>query len=167
MNQIDLNSSCPCGSGQNFGDCCQPIISGKSTAPTAENLMRARYSAYVFTDIPFLKESLAPDQRSDFDENSVKQWSKSAEWKGLEVLETRDGGKSDDEGEVYFAAHYVIEGQKHVHRERAKFEKSEGQWFFKDGEIDKVDPIVRDAPKIGRNDPCSCGSGKKFKKCCG
>ena len=28
-------------------------------------------------------------------------------------------------------------------------------------------PVVRDAPKVGRNDPCPCGSGKKFKKCCG
>ena len=27
--------------------------------------------------------------------------------------------------------------------------------------------VVRDAPKVGRNDPCPCGSGKKYKKCCG
>lgn len=30
-----------------------------------------------------------------------------------------------------------------------------------------IQPIVRNAPKIGRNDPCICGSGKKYKKCCG
>ncbi len=30
-----------------------------------------------------------------------------------------------------------------------------------------VKPIVREAPKVGRNDPCPCGSGKKYKKCCG
>lgn len=28
-------------------------------------------------------------------------------------------------------------------------------------------PITREAPKVGRNDPCPCGSEKKFKKCCG
>ena len=28
-------------------------------------------------------------------------------------------------------------------------------------------PVERDAPKVGRNDPCPCGSGKKYKKCCG
>ena len=28
-------------------------------------------------------------------------------------------------------------------------------------------PVIRETAKIGRNDPCSCGSGKKFKKCCG
>ena len=31
----------------------------------------------------------------------------------------------------------------------------------------KVKPIVRAGSKIGRNDPCPCGSGKKYKKCCG
>ena len=28
-------------------------------------------------------------------------------------------------------------------------------------------PFMRDQPKVGRNDPCVCGSGKKSKKCCG
>jgi preprotein translocase subunit SecA len=35
------------------------------------------------------------------------------------------------------------------------------------GEGTKVKTIVRQAPKVGRNDPCPCGSGKKYKKCCG
>jgi len=30
----------------------------------------------------------------------------------------------------------------------------------------KIKPITNEAKKVGRNDPCSCGSGKKFKKCC-
>ena len=30
-----------------------------------------------------------------------------------------------------------------------------------------AEPVRHDAPKVGRNDPCPCGSGKKFKKCCG
>jgi uncharacterized protein len=32
---------------------------------------------------------------------------------------------------------------------------------------ERLAPIRRDAPKVGRNDPCPCGSGKKYKKCCG
>jgi uncharacterized protein YecA (UPF0149 family) len=28
-------------------------------------------------------------------------------------------------------------------------------------------PVQRNLPKVGRNDPCPCGSGKKYKKCCG
>jgi len=32
---------------------------------------------------------------------------------------------------------------------------------------DKIETFRRETPKVGRNDPCPCGSGKKFKKCCG
>ena len=28
-------------------------------------------------------------------------------------------------------------------------------------------PVINNAPKVGRNDPCTCGSGKKYKNCCG
>jgi uncharacterized protein YecA (UPF0149 family) len=36
-----------------------------------------------------------------------------------------------------------------------------------DGEAQSRKPIEREEPKVGRNDPCPCGSGKKYKKCCG
>ncbi len=35
------------------------------------------------------------------------------------------------------------------------------------GETMKVETVRREEPKVGRNDPCPCGSGKKYKKCCG
>ena len=50
--------------------------------------------------------------------------------------------------------------------ERAEFEKLDGEWRFIDGHIFGPAPVKREEPKIGRNDPCPCGSGKKFKKCC-
>jgi SEC-C motif-containing protein len=43
---------------------------------------------------------------------------------------------------------------------------TDGEWRFIDGKIFGPDPVRREAPKVGRNDPCPCGSGKKFKKCC-
>lgn len=40
--------------------------------------------------------------------------------------------------------------------------------FRDDGSVSAAQPpIRRDGPRIGRNDPCPCGSGKKFKRCCG
>jgi preprotein translocase subunit SecA len=36
-----------------------------------------------------------------------------------------------------------------------------------DAAIEALAPVRREGPKVGRNDPCPCGSGKKFKKCCG
>ena len=52
------------------------------------------------------------------------------------------------------------------HHERAEFEKIKGEWRFIDGRIIGPEPIRREEPRIGRNDPCPCGSGLKYKKCC-
>jgi uncharacterized protein YecA (UPF0149 family) len=39
--------------------------------------------------------------------------------------------------------------------------------LFQNNDAPKVETYRREQPKIGRNDPCPCGSGKKYKKCCG
>ena len=59
--------NCPCGSNQTFAQCCEPFIKGTSFPPTAEKLMRARYSAYTVGEIHYIKNTLAPESRSDFD----------------------------------------------------------------------------------------------------
>jgi len=97
------------------------------------------------------------------------------EWLKLEVLGSKKGGLQDDEGEVTFIAFYEEEGEEHSIRESSKFLKENGRWTYseKQSTIHKKvhnepqQPVVRDSPKVGRNDPCPCGSGKKFKKCCG
>lgn len=162
-------SNCVCGSLKSYSLCCQPYHRGEKSVPTAEALMRARYSAYVKYVIPFLKESYHPDRRSDFDESSVKQWSKEASWEGLEIIHTEAGGSSDQKGSVEFIAKYSMKGQSYEHHEVAEFERySKDQcWYFVDGKTPKGKTYVRENPKVGRNDPCPCGSGKKFKKCCG
>ena len=158
---------CPCASGRTYGQCCGPILAGERKAETAVELMRARYSAYAVGNIEFLFESSGPDARAEFDRESSRNWSETATWSGLEVVETAKGGKDDDEGFVSFIARYAANGQALEHCERAYFQKIDGEWRFIDGKIDTGEPYRREAPKIGRNDPCPCGSGKKYKKCCG
>jgi SEC-C motif domain protein len=68
---------------------------------------------------------------------------------------------------VEFVARYRMGGAEHAHHERATFQRHDGRWYFEDGDIVKARPVVREAPKVGRNEPCPCGSGKKFKKCHG
>jgi SEC-C motif-containing protein len=85
----------------------------------------------------------------------------------MEVVSSERGGPEDDTGVVEFIARYAIDGAEHKHHERSDFRRIDGRWFFSNGEKVTSAPIVRAAPKVGRNDPCSCGSGKKFKKCCG
>ncbi len=158
--------TCPCGATSTYNECCRPIINGERTAETAEQLMRSRYSAYVKKEIEYIFTSLHPDSRSDFDEKSSRAWAESAEWHSFEVVNTVNGGPEDREGLVEFVVSYSEGGIKKEHHELSTFKKETGIWYLLSG---KVIPkqVVRSAPKIGRNDPCSCGSGKKFKKCCG
>ena len=107
-----------------------------------------------------------PESRDEVDPESAGEWSKSADWQGLSVHETK-GGEGDDEGVVEFTARYIMQDRLVRHRERATFRRHNGDWFYWDGDMVKAKPMVREGRKVGRNDPCSCGSGKKFKKCCG
>lgn len=174
-------SSCPCGNSINFEDCCEPFIKGTKLPETAEQLMRSRYSAYVRGEIEYLKSTLAPESRKDFDTEATRKWSKEAKWKKLAILSTHKGTASDTKGTVEFCAYYAYDGQDLQLHEVSKFRKEkEGQWLFVDGDAHthpadenveeahaKPETFVRTQAKVGRNDPCSCGSGKKFKKCCG
>ncbi len=158
---------CPCHSGKNFGECCGPVLSGMRKADTAAELMRARYSAYAVCDVDFLYKSSGPQVREEFNRESVEEWSRSATWEGMEILAEDKGGKDDDEGYVSFVAHYSAKDQVCEHRETSYFQRIDGEWRFIDGRIESNGPYRREEPKIGRNDPCPCGSGKKYKQCCG
>jgi SEC-C motif domain protein len=163
---------CPCGTNLEYANCCEPFILGKKNAPSPEALMRSRYSAFAKGVEPYLRDTLAPEARGDYNPNEVKEWSQKSEWLGLEIL----SAKGDT---VEFVAKYKTQGKVLEHHEVSKFKKKDDRWYFVDGEShvheegkghqhhEPIKPIVRDAPKVGRNDPCSCGSGKKFKKCCG
>ena len=160
---------CPCGSGLAYADCCEPVIAGVRPALTAEALMRARYAAYARAEIDFLLSSLHPSARDGHDEKAVRDWAENSRWLGLTILSTEAGGEQDDTGAVEFEATYAYgeEGRPRRHHERAEFTREGGAWFFIHGAPVKEKPVVREEPKIGRNDPCACGSGKKYKKCCG
>jgi SEC-C motif domain protein len=159
--------ACSCGSGRDYADCCEPVIRGARPADTAEQLMRARYTAYARHEIPFLLASSHPEHREDQDEAGIREWSEGSEWHGLRILATTDGGPDDQEGTVEFVAEYSREGEGAAHHEVATFSRHAGAWHLVKGEHVKPKPFVREAPKTGRNDPCPCGSGKKHKKCCG
>jgi SEC-C motif-containing protein len=159
-----IMTDCPCGSTLPLESCCGPILAG-GPAATAEALMRSRYSAYVQCDVDHLERSLAPEARTDHDRKAAEQWAKSVEWLGLTVQGTTGGGENDTTGTVEFTAHFRQNGAEHTHHETGNFRRFEGTWVYVDGKMHNQ-PVVR-GPKIGRNDPCPCGSGKKYKHCCG
>lgn len=157
-------SACPCTPEQAYELCCQPFHQGEKQPETAETLMRARYSAYVKGEVDFILNTTHPVKRANVDADSIRAWSEESEWLGLEIEGTENGGPNDEQGIVTFKAHYRIEDHDRSHHERSTFTKIDGSWFYEDGSSAQV---RRDGTKIGRNEPCPCGSGKKYKKCCG
>ncbi len=159
-------SDCPCCSGQPFADCCEPFLSGRAKPATAEALMRSRYSAYQSNRIDYLRDTTTGVARSEFDEPTTRNWAATTDWRGLEILRTVQGGPEDETGVVEFVACYASDGKTYHHHEIADFVRVDGLWRFADGNVVSAPTYRREEPKVGRNMPCPCGSGRKFKRCC-
>lgn len=129
--------------------------------------MRARYTAYATGTYDFIRDSHVPAGRHEVNLNSVREWSEAAEWTGMDVVRTEGGGEGDTQGVVEFKARYALQGEELVHHEIATFHKVDDAWYFVDGAEPKREPFRRAGRKVKPNEPCPCGSGNKFKKCCG
>lgn len=155
-------SSCPCCSGRSFEECCGPILAGEP-APTAEALMRSRYTAFVRHDLDHVERTHAPEIREDFNRGEAERVADESEWQRLDIL---SAGEEGDAGTVEFLIHFRSHGNDMRHHERASFRREDGRWLYVSGEVNpKGEP--RRVVKVGRNEPCPCGSGKKYKACCG
>ncbi len=129
--------------------------------------MRSRYTAHVKHDIAHLERSLSTEQRKTFDASAAKRWAEQSEWLGLNLSRTERGGTGDDTGAVEFTARFRLDGKEREHFEVALFDREDGKWVYTGQAGGPGVTVRREAPKIGRNDACPCGSGKKYKKCCG
>ncbi len=153
---LNPDPACPCGSGNVLSACCGHYHDG-TPAPSAETLMRSRYSAYVLGRIDYLEATTLPAQQAELDLAAIQAWSAQSTWLGLEVESAEVHGGKPEHAFVTFTARWHDDGGEHAHRERSGFVQSGGRWYF----IDSTVPL-----KATRNDPCPCGSSLKFKKCC-
>jgi SEC-C motif-containing protein len=128
--------------------------------------MRARFSAYALGQVDYLVYSHAPSTRSPELRNAVREWARKAEFRELRILETKAGSHTDQEGIVIFEADYIENGAKKTLAERSIFGRYEGRWVYEKGTAPRTATVTRQSQKVGRNDPCPCGSGAKYKKCC-
>lgn len=118
--------NCPCGLPRTYDECCGRFHSGQAQAPTAEALMRSRYSAFVKGDAGYLLRTWHPRTRParlDLDPGM--------RWTGLEILGTTDGSPFHTTGTVTFRASYRG-GSLHEH---SRFERSDGAWVYVDGDF--------------------------------
>lgn len=160
---------CPCCSQQPYDLCCQPIHQNTANAQLPEQLMRARYCAHVLNNVEFVIQTYHSSCQAAQETEAIAQ-SVESDWVQLEVLDAPT--PSDSEGFVEFKAYFAEDGKHYCLHERSRFVKEDGQWRYIDGVMpeEEIDPRLNQtitSTKIGRNDPCLCGSGKKFKKCCG
>ena len=156
-----MESTCPCGGPGDYASCCEPLHLGTRTAATALELMRSRYTAYCQGEVDYLLSTHHPDGQQADERQSLAATIAGTRWLGLTIVETVAGGPEDAAGVVAFEARYSGSDGAGVLRERSRFVKQDGRWLYLTGEHGER------AGAPGRNDPCSCGSGKKFKKCCG
>ena len=157
---------CPCGLAKDFEECCEPFIAGAKECETAEELLRSRYSAYSQRIINYIMKTTHPKLKEEQNEKMVRDWANSCEWKELEIVNIDNGGKDDEQGTIEFRAEYRENGIKKLHHEVALFTKVDSKWYFEDGQMPKQKQVINSGPKVKRNDPCPCGSGVKYKKCC-
>ena len=145
-----------------YASCCEPYVAGWEVVPTAEALMRSRYSAYARAEVDYLVATHAPETRAPDLHAQVAAWAKAARFVRLEVVDRQDGGVDDASGTVTFVAHFVEGGVARAMSERSRFRKDASGWVYVDGST----APIKTAAKAGRNDPCPCGSGRKYKQCC-
>jgi len=162
-----MPQSCVCGSGAAAAACCAGYHRGVA-APTALALMRSRYAAFVLGEIDYLIATHAGPGRAALDVAALREWSTQTAWLGLEIVATERGLERDDRGVVEFIAHGVPAGARFAQRERSRFERTSGRWFYVGGRP-IAEPPVRGLrpPAPAKNAPCPCGSGAKFKRCHG
>lgn len=131
----DNEQACPCGSENPYIECCAPFISGHRPAPTAEALMRSRFTAFAIGAIDYLIDSLVPERRGANEARMLSQELRLTEWLRLEILDVQAGRETDSEGQVEFNAYFRAPETEGCLHERSNFRKENGHWYYVDGEV--------------------------------
>ena len=154
-----MSKLCYCHSQQPFGQCCEPLLKGKA-APSAEALMRSRYSAYATGKFDYVLETYSQEKREQLSLDDLQENAEATQWLALQVEQHHPDGET---AEVQFCAYFKEQGKLYKLHELSRFVRESQQWKYHDGDIlPDTGPV-----KIGRNDACFCASGRKYKQCCG
>ncbi|WP_407360487.1 YchJ family protein [Microbacterium sp. LBN7] len=123
-------SRCPCLSGNTFESCCGPLLQG-APAPTAERLMRSRFTAFSLADAGHLLRTWHPSTRP----GSI-EFDPELSWRRLVILDRAAGGPFDREGVVEFEAHWRQGAERGSLHERSRFVREGREWYYVDGDVE-------------------------------
>lgn len=122
--------NCPCCSGKTYEDCCKPFHTGEKNAPTAETLMRSRFSAFAIPNGIYLMETTLPTKRKLHNTKDLQEWGEINKWTKLEIV------KTPNINQVEFKAFYTDEnGKQQVHHELSTFRKVNERWYYVSGKF--------------------------------
>ncbi|MEO0770368.1 MAG: YchJ family metal-binding protein [Cyanobacteria bacterium J06649_4] len=181
-----MPESCFCQSGRAFSRCCGPYLAGVKPAPTAEALMRSRYSAFCEGNVDYLMATHRPPSRdgasASEQRSSLLKSIQTTQWVNLLIISKQKGQRKDKTGVVEFVAAYksaksgmfkmaqtssllsasssVVETPEEIAQlhEKSQFVREGEQWFYTEGNI--LPPY-----QPAQSQLCWCGSGKKYKRC--
>jgi SEC-C motif domain protein len=131
-------------------------------AATAEQVMRSRFTAHVIGDEAHLHRTYLPTASQPY--VAEAETGQPMEWTRL-VIHSHEPEVKPDMSYVDFTAYYNEGGREQAMHEKSEFLRVKGEWIF-NRPIRQGPAPVKTAVKVGRNDPCPCGSGKKYKQCC-
>ena len=129
-----MSRPCPCLSKLTYDRCCEPFLTGKADPPTAEKLMRSRFTAYAMRRSDYLVATTAEAERAKLDPEELAGYCRMVKCISLKILGTELGGAQDDTGVVIFHASLQINGRRTLHREVSRFVREGGRWAYLDGE---------------------------------
>lgn len=125
--------------------------------------MRARFTAHATHDYEFVHRTYRGTARLPYEAPAETP---PVAWTRLEV-HSHAPGAAPDIAHVDFSAYGTENGREVVLHEKAEFARDGDSWIYTRPLREGPAPVRAAAPKPGRNDPCPCGSGRKYKHCCG
>lgn len=146
-------SHCFCGSLQAFEKCCKPYLEGL-IVPTAEALMRSRFSAFATANATYIKQTQVDALNIGLEIQSFRQTLQTQKWVKLDIIDSKPDS-------VAFRALMIYNDTLYTLQENSLFKESEGKWFYS-----KALSHEDSERPLKRNETCPCGSAKKYKQCC-
>ncbi|MFD1770000.1 YchJ family protein [Sphingobacterium suaedae] len=120
---------CLCGSEKAYEMCCARVHEDLNQATSAEDLMRARYTAFARRMMGFIYDSFHPVCRRHQNRREIEQWARENEWLHLDIIKCTYST-------VEFKAHYLdVHRQVQIHHEKSAFKQLNGTWFYVSGKV--------------------------------
>ncbi len=131
------HNACPCGGmprATQLADCCQPYVDGLINAPTAEHLMRSRYTAYALGRADYVLATWAPQTRPASLAIDPPDTPHAVRW--LDLVVHSHTQLTPTQAQVMFTARYREGGRGYRLKEHSRFLLIDDKWYYLDGDVD-------------------------------